>query len=228
MMAVVAHDLRNPVNTIALGVAALRKEALLREQRTHQLEIMQRAVSAMDHLIRDLLDVTRMESGLFVIERGPTAISDLIDEALVLFETAASQREISLQCNLPPGRAVVAGDYHRLLQVLSNVIGNALKFTPRGGAITVSMRAASLHLELSVEDTGPGVPAEEIPLLFDRFWRAPCASQSGTGLGLHICKGIVEAHGGRIWAEHAPGSGLKVCWTVPFAGPDATTESRSV
>jgi signal transduction histidine kinase len=225
MVGIVAHDLRNPVNAIALATAALRG-TLTDEQRARQLDIIQRTVGSMDRLIRDLLDVTRMESGQFAIQRAPIQIERLLRETLELFESEALRRKISLSCDPLPEMPALMGDYDRLAQVLSNVLGNALKFTPPGGSVKITVNRSEPYLLFSVQDTGPGVRAEELPFLFNRLWQSTKTAHSeGAGLGLNIAKGIVEAHGGQMWADCPPGSGLRVSWNIPFAPRD---EGRSI
>jgi len=223
VLAVVAHDLRNPVHTITMSVSTMLDLPLDEAQRARQYGVIQRAARGMDHLIRDLLDVTRIESGTFAIRQTRIHPRALLDEALELFEPHARERSVSLAVaaadDLPP----VLGDRDRLTQVLSNLVGNALKFTPREGRIRVRAQAAGPAVEFAVEDSGMGIPPESVPRVFDRLWQADRRAGGGAGLGLAIAKGIVEAHGGRIGVESEPGRGTTFRFTVPCAEPAAAT-----
>lgn len=217
-LAVVAHDLRTPLHTIAVGLETMLKLQPPDDERAaQQLVVMQRTVRSMNRLVLDLLDVTRIEGGSFGVVREHVQVQPLLNEVFELFEAPARERGISLTCHAPGGLPCVIGERDRLVQVLSNLMGNAVKFTPPHGRITVHVRLLEEHLHLSVEDTGPGMPSESLPQLFDRFWQADRTGRAGTGLGLPIAKAIVEAHGGRIWAESALGLGTTFHFTVPCA-----------
>jgi signal transduction histidine kinase len=220
MLAVVAHELRNPLHTIATGLETILKLQPPDDERAvRQLVVMQRTVRSMNRLILDLLDATLMEGGNFVLTRERVAVQPLLNEVLELFEAPARERDISLTWHAPQAVLCVIGERDRLVQVLSNLIGNAVKFTPPRGRISVHARPLEQALHLSVEDTGPGIPNESLPHLFDRFWQAKRMGRRGTGLGLPIAKAIVEAHGGRIWVESVLGRGTTFHFTVPRACP---------
>jgi PAS domain S-box-containing protein len=216
MMAVVAHDLRNPLQAIAMGVASMQQLPMTDSERTRQLGIVQRTAANMSRLIDDLLDVTRLEADQFDIERAPLHIASLFAEISELFETAAREQGVVLSCAGAPDMPPVLADHRRLVQVLSNLVGNALRFTPRGGWISVEARSLEANVTVTVRDNGCGIAVEDLTHLFDRFWRGR-EKQSGAGLGLFIAKGIVEAHGGRIWAESEPGRGTAMHFTLPAA-----------
>jgi signal transduction histidine kinase len=131
----------------------------------------------------------------------------------------AISKGLQLKSELPTDLYAVFVDRHRILQVFANLIGNAIKFTPSGGTITVRAEQFEEDIQFSVEDTGPGIPKEEIPHLFDRFWQARKTARLGTGLGLFIVKGIVEGHGGRIWVESELGVGSRFHFTLPMKPP---------
>jgi signal transduction histidine kinase len=218
-LAVVAHELRDPLHTIAVGLETMLKLQPPGDERAaRQLVVMQRTVRRINRLILDLLDVTRIGAGNFVLAQEHVQVQSLLNEVLELFEAPARQR-ISLTCHTPQAVPCVIGERDRLLRVLSNLVGNAVKFTPPGGRISVHARLLEEALHFSVEDTGPGIPSEGIPQLFDRFWQANQTGRVGLGLGLPIAKAIVEAHGGRIWAESVPGGGTTFHFTVPCAPP---------
>jgi PAS domain S-box-containing protein len=214
VLAVVAHDLRNPIQTVLNAVAVLARP-LREEDRQRHIEIVQRSVSAMDRLIGDLLDVARIEAGTLSIRRAALDLRAVVDEALEPFAATALARRIKLGFESEPDLPPVTADHDRLVQVLSNVIANALKFTPDGGLVSVRARRADGAVQISVEDSGPGLPAADLPRVFDRFWQGDRAARRGAGLGLAICKGIVEAHGGRIWAESPPGQGATFHVSLP-------------
>jgi signal transduction histidine kinase len=216
MLAMVAHDLRDPLHTIAVGLETLLKlQPADVERAARQIAVMQRTVRSMNRMILALLDVTRIEGGNFVVAREHVQVQPLLDEVLELFEALAKERGISLTCHAPEGLPDVIGERDRLIQVLSNLIGNAVKFTPPRGRISVNAQLLKKTLHFSVEDTGSGIPSESLPQLFDRFWQADRTGRVGTGLGLPIAKAIVEAHDGRIWAESVVGRGTTFHFTVP-------------
>jgi PAS domain S-box-containing protein len=215
MLAVVAHDLRSPLNNIALAAATMMKILPPNDEPTRQLAIMQRSALNMERLIRDLLDVTRIEAGTFAIRHARVLVSPLLQEVCEQFEAAAREREITLTSDMAQGVRAVTGDRDRLIQVLSNLISNALKFTPPKGRVSVHAELSYGHVQISVQDTGPGVHPDSLPHVFDRFWQADRSSSAGAGLGLQIAKGIVEAHGGRIWAESTLGQGTTFHFTIP-------------
>jgi signal transduction histidine kinase len=217
MLGIVAHDLRNPVNTIVMAAATMLELPLDEEHRARTLGIIQRAAMTMDKLIRDLLDVTSIESGTLAIKPSRVHIDALLDETLEQFEPQARNRDISITCDVESGLPPAIGDRDRLTQVLSNIIGNALKFTPVHGYIALRARRTGDFAEISIEDSGAGIPPENVIRVFDRFWQADRTSASGAGLGMAIAKGIVEAHGGSIWVESVVGRGTTFRFTVPCA-----------
>jgi signal transduction histidine kinase len=218
MLAMVAHDLRDPLHTIAVGLdTLLRLQPPDDERAAGQIAAMQRTVRSMNRMILDLLDVTRIEGGNFVLAQERVQVKPLLNDVVELFEAPAQERGISLACHAPEGMPCVIGERDRLIQVLSNLIGNAVKFTPPRGRINVHAQLLEEALHFSVEDTGPGIARESLPQLFDRFWQADRTGGVGSGLGLPIAKGIVEAHGGRIWAESVLGRGTTFHFTVPCA-----------
>jgi PAS domain S-box-containing protein len=230
VMAIVAHDLRNPMNTIVTSATIIgdslekpaekgvdvSNPALSADLKTC-IEAIQSSVKTMDRLICDLLDVSRMEAGSFSIQRSHIDIGALLEENLKLCESQARAKKIKVSGEIPSGLPPVSGDRNRLDQVLSNLFGNAFKFTPEGGQVVARARKVDASVEITVEDSGPGIPAADLPRIFDRYWRGERASRDGAGLGLAICKGIVDAHGGKIWVESTPGRGTTFWFTVPCA-----------
>jgi hypothetical protein len=207
ILAVVAHDLRDPVHAIAMAASNMLELPLPQDQRVKQLAVMRRSARRMDRLIGDLLDVSRMDSGNFAIRPAAVELPSLLDEAVDAFELQAAPASVALVAECSPDLPPVAGDRDRLAQVLSNLLSNAIKFTPAGGHVRVRAARRDDAVQVSVEDSGAGIPAEKLPYVFDRFWQAEHAARSGAGLGLAIAKGIVDAHGGTIWAESMSSSG---------------------
>jgi len=215
MVAIVAHDLRNPVHTIAMAAATLQM-AVAPEQATRLKKMIQRTACGMETLLNDLLDISRIEARTFAVARSPVDVRALLADAKEGFEVQAAERKVTLQTLPTPAPVSVMGDPARLGQVFSNLVGNALKHAPEGSRIVLEARVADKCVEFRVQDNGRGVPADHLLHIFDRFWQADRTARTGAGLGLPIAKGIVEAHGGRIWAESAPGHGMTVRFTLPL------------
>ena len=216
MVAIVAHDLRNPVHTITMAAHAALSGSALPPQAERLTRIIQRTSSGMETLLNDLLDISRIEARTFATARKLVDLQVLLNEARDLLEPHAREKQVTLTVTAPPSHLSVMGDAPRLMQVLSNLVGNALKFTAPGGQVAVDVRVRETQVEISVVDDGPGVPHEHLAHIFDRFWQADRTSRIGAGLGLPIAKGIVEAHGGRIWAESSPGHGMTMRFSLPL------------
>jgi PAS domain S-box-containing protein len=224
MLAVVAHDLRNPLNTIIMG-SELALEIAEHEPAgasgTRQLQIIRRSAGHMNRLIQDLLDASRIDSGSLALEKAVLQPADLLREASEMLSPLAAHGRIAFRIESAPDLPTIRADRGRLLQVLSNLVGNALKFTPQGGAISVSascdddVAAATRHIRFSVRDSGTGIPGDELPHIFARGWQARRGDRRGIGLGLAIASGIVEAHGGCIRAESVVGEGSLFIFTIP-------------
>jgi signal transduction histidine kinase len=217
LLAVVSHDLKSPLTAIVLSTDLLRAPAGKEPRAVDRIANTIRAsAQRMDTLIRDLLDLTVLDQGTVKLNRKPLAASSALAQALALQQPLAREKGITLTSRVPDDLPAVMGDANRLQQVLSNLLGNAIKFTPPGG--TVSLEAKSpgpAELVVYVRDTGPGIAAETLPNLFDRYWMARYISVQGSGLGLSIAKAIIDAHGGRIWAENNPDGGATFCFTLP-------------
>ncbi|MFL5563591.1 MAG: ATP-binding protein, partial [Gemmatimonadaceae bacterium] len=221
VLAVVAHDLRNPLNTVSMAVSLmLESTPPERVQERRQVEIVRRAADRMNRMIQDLLDVKRMESGRLTIELKPEEPGSLVNDTVDMLRPLAAGTGIMLDTALDDDLPCVVADAARIQQVLSNLVGNAVKFTPRNGRITVSAERIDGEVRFGVIDTGPGIPAEQVPHIFGRFWQARASDRRGIGLGLAIAKGIVEAHNGRIWVESHVGLGSTFYFTLPSASPE--------
>ncbi len=220
VLATVAHDLRSPLSAVVLSAGVLMKRGL-DERSTHSVRSIQRAALQMRALVQDLLEVTHVESGgQLPLTCGAVDVADLLQELHTLFDEQARHSRIALETEASTGTAL--GDRTRLLQVLSNLVGNALKFTPAGGVITVCARPAGERVELSVADTGPGIEPAELPHLFDRFWQSKRGDLRGLGLGLAIAKKIADAHHGTLTVDSEPGHGTMFRLTLPAAEGDPT------
>lgn len=228
MLSIVAHDLRNPLNAIILGVEGVLEE-LPQAQRPVEFQTLQTVrVSArrMDRLIHDLLEVARIESGKLRIEPHPERISVIVDEAVAMMRPLAESQGLELCAQVDRTLPRVLADGSRILQVISNLVGNAIKFTPSGGRVTIAAASAEGEVLVSVVDTGAGIAPEQLPHLFARHWQGSDRDRRGIGLGLAIAKGIVESHGGRIWAESERGIGSRFKFTVPFAPEQRSAEEH--
>jgi PAS domain S-box-containing protein len=216
VLAIVSHDLRNPLNTISLAVAALDGGDIPALDVPRTIQVVRRAVDRMTRLIADLLDVAKLEGGQkLAIEPQRLDLKTVVGETCDGLAAEAERKLQHLTCEVADDVPPVNGDRHRLIQVLSNLVGNALKFTGEGGQVTVSARREDDHAVVSVKDTGPGIPPENLANVFNPYWQARQTARLGAGLGLAIAKGIVEAHGGRIWATSTPGTGSTFSFTLP-------------
>ncbi len=222
VLAVVSHDLGNPLSAIRIGVSLL-----LRHRPTEaadggwaHLAGIQQSVQQMERLIRDLLEVKRIEAGQLALAMEDLAAADLLAGAVELMSPLAEKRDMSVRIAVDEPSPHVHVDRARLLQVLTNLLGNAIKFTQEGGDITLSANAAGGEVVFSVRDNGPGIATEDVEHIFDRFWQAQRKGREGLGLGLGlaIVRGIVQAHGGRVWAESEIGVGTTISFTLPAVG----------
>ncbi|MBZ4419342.1 HAMP domain-containing sensor histidine kinase [Myxococcus sp. RHSTA-1-4] len=220
VLAIVSHDLKNPLATVRLSAAVLdQKLARLPggEALQGRVAAMDRAALVMLGLITRMLDAARLDAGQpLAVEPRPEPVSELIGEALALIEPQAARCNIHLEPRLAPGLMALC-DRERILQVLANLLGNAVKFTPKDGTVTVETTEAPGEVRVAVRDTGPGIPEDELPRLFQRHWQSRGTAHRGSGLGLYIAKGLVEAHGGRLWVESTVGTGSTFHFTLPLA-----------
>jgi signal transduction histidine kinase len=221
-VAVVSHDLKNPLATIQMAVSFL-KEEIVPNDAAHglerkQLDVIQRSAARMYRLIHDLLDTAAIEAGHFQLARSPTTAYELLIDAIELLRPLAAAKRVELLADVPPGLPALVADRERVLQVFSNIGGNAIKFTPEGGRVELHASDQGTAIEFAIRDSGPGIALEDLPHLFDRYWQAKKATRVGTGLGLPIAKKIVEAHGGQLRAESELGQGSCFAFTLPTAG----------
>ena len=215
-LAVVAHDLRNPLGVIVQSAEFVLRDLDEPKARRH-VERICRVAQRAGELVATLLDVAAFEEGRFAIERRSMDLSKLILAVMESEQALAARNSIITSIDLSPEVSRVEADAGRIRAVLENLVGNALKFTSSGSSITIGASIERGEALVWVKDTGAGIPEDELPHVFDRFWLAQKAGRRGTGLGLGICKAIVEAHGGRIWVESVLGSGTTVFFTLPVS-----------
>ncbi len=223
VLAVVSHDLRNPVGTIFSTAGLLLELDLTRERERELLVGVQRSAQRMNRLIQDLLDVARMEAGVLPVAPGPFEVEGLLRELEEAHRPRGAEAGVRIGVVSPGEGAEGWGDRDRVLQVLSNLLENALKFTPAGGEVEVGAQEAGEGegLLFWVSDSGKGIAPEDQGRLFDRFWQAGRRDRRGAGLGLSIVKGLVEAHGGRVWVQSGDPTGNTFQFTLP-SKPGAT------
>ncbi len=216
-LSVVSHDLRNPVNAVKmLAGAVLRPSSAepLPAAVADQVRVIQSAAQQMDTLIQDLLDMSRAEGGRFAVDLQPLPTGALLRDALRTLGPLAEDKGVAIVTAWQEPLPEVQVDPERITQVISNIVGNAIKFTPAGGEIRVAAEERPAAVLVSVTDTGPGIPAEHLLHVFDRYWQLSRRNR-GAGLGLPIAKAIIEAHAGRIWAESVEGQGTTLHFTLP-------------
>jgi signal transduction histidine kinase len=218
ILAIVAHDLRSPLSAIALKAGSLRRNPRA-DNILKQGEAIEAVALRMEQLVRMLLDAASMEAGRFKVEPLDFAVAPVVRETLDQFGAQADAKGVHLELASNPDEAELAvrADRDRVVQVLSNLVDNAIRFTRPGGRISVALEARGDVLLVAVADDGPGIAPENLSRVFERFWKAEPGGKRGAGLGLYIAKAIVEAHGGRIWADNAPGRGGRFSFTLPRA-----------
>jgi PAS domain S-box-containing protein len=217
MVGVVSHDLRNPVAAVKMLSRTLLRGDGSQDDARKSMELIAQAAEQMDALIRDLLDVNRLDAGKLGIAAEPVDPSALLSESLQTLRPLVDEKGIHLDVQIETGLPKVMADRERIQQTLSNLVGNAIKFSPRGSKIVVLARRDSGEVVISVLDSGKGIAPDQLPRVFDRYWQSSRTDRQGAGLGLAIAKGIVETHGGRIWIESKPGEGTRASFTLPAA-----------
>jgi len=219
MMGIVAHDVRSPLHAIRLAAQMLErklaKAGLADGQKN--VENILISVGRANRLIEDLLDITRLEAEAMTLSCSALAPLPVVIEGLDAQRLTAAEASLELRIEIAEELPAIWADRHRLLQVLENLIGNAIKYTPEGGRVTIAAAARPREVVFAIADTGAGISPQSLPHVFDRFWQAGRAERHGAGLGLPICKGIVEAHGGRIWVESTLDRGTTFFFTIPAA-----------
>jgi signal transduction histidine kinase len=216
LLAIVSHDLRNPLFAIISAAALLGDDDVRADDASlaHCVGIIERNGRRMASMIKDLLDFEGLRGGGLSVAPSSLAVGPLLAETLEMIQPQARERSQQLTLVCPDG-VTAWFDRERTLQVLSNLVGNAVKFTPEGGTVTLTAEPTATEVVISVRDTGPGIPPDDVAHVFDRYWQAKRADRRGIGLGLPIAKGLVEAQGGRLWVESEPGRGTTFFFTLP-------------
>jgi len=215
VLGIVAHDLRSPLQLLTFRAADVRRLGV--DGAAELGKAIESVAFRMNRLIQDILDVTRLEAGRLPLRHERIVPKEVFADMLETLAPLASQASLELRLEAPPDLPEILGDYERLKQIFENLIGNAIKFTKPGGRIIVGAEANPEEIVFSVTDTGRGISEENLSHIFDRFWQASAGTRQGAGLGLPIVQGLVEAHGGRIWAKSTPGQGTTFYFTVPRA-----------
>jgi signal transduction histidine kinase len=223
---IVAHDLRNPLGAIVMRAYLLKEQTDSANARRHA-ESIEKLARRMEHLIKTTLDVATLDAGTLSVTPERCEVKDLLRDTLDMFESLFAARRVRLESQIEVAGLAIHADRERILQVLSNLLGNALKFTPAGGEVRISTEPQNEMVRFTVSDTGPGISSEDLPRLFDRFWKHDTPGKKGTGLGLFIAKGIVEAHGGKLWVESELSRGARFRFTLPSATASSVTLGRA-
>jgi signal transduction histidine kinase len=226
MLAIVSHDLRSPLTTAQLSASILARPQSDEKTRLNAERVLA-ATDRMESLLSNLLDLAALEAGRLELRSERLDAGALALEAIDLQRPIAATRAQTIDCQAGPLALHVLADRERTLQILSNLIGNAVKFAPGSSAIAIRLAPDADYVRFSVADRGPGMSREQLPHVFERFWRAS-RSKEGLGLGLSIAREIVEAQGGRIWVESSPGAGSTFFFTLPRAGDSPEPASEPV
>jgi signal transduction histidine kinase len=219
LLAIVSHELGNPVAAVGTYASLLLRRADLVEDETVRRYAMRQVAAAkkMERMVRDLVDAARAERGTLGIIKRPHLVAELVDELLAVMQPLAEQKDQSLTSDVSAEWGILFCDRDRIYQVLANLVGNAIKFSPPGGTIHVAVDVGCDEVTFSVKDSGPGIKPEDVPHLFDRYWQGTPNAERGLGLGLAIANEIVRAHAGRIWVEPSPGGGSTFYAALPRA-----------
>ncbi|PJF29439.1 MAG: hypothetical protein CUN52_08370, partial [Phototrophicales bacterium] len=218
-LSIAAHDLKNPLNTVKTAVSLMRRRNPDMDEKTGELlHIIENSAEMMKNLITGLLDLAKIETGR-AINLQPVQLNKFLDDNLTVFKLAASDKNITLTFLPPDEDAVVPMDLERMEQVLQNLLSNAIKYTPNGGTVTLSAEITTDSVIIKVQDTGMGIPKDDLPHLFEKFYRVKNDAHmqvEGTGLGLSIVKSIVENHDGTITVESEVNKGTTFFIRLPY------------
>lgn len=214
VLGIVSHDLRNPLNSIALQAAVLAR----RPADEHAIAGIQRAVARATRLVEDLLLATSVDAGMLTLDRRHEPIGPIVEEVTSLHAALAEAKAVEFETAVEDGVTEAFVDRHRLVQLLSNLVANAIAFTPRGGRVSLRARSSDGCVVFTVSDTGPGIEPAQMGHLFDRFWQGAHAHRAGAGLGLSIAKGIADAHGAPLRVDSELGHGATFTLSLPKAG----------
>ncbi len=216
-ISVISHELKTPVALIKGYVGTLRREDANwdREIIKDSLAVIEEEADRLTGLIENLLDASRLQAGGLSINPSDANLHKIADRIAERFKTQSSVHNIVV--DFPEDFPIVTGDETRLEQVLSNLVSNGIKYSPQGGEIRITGQVRPAQVIICVSDQGPGVAPEDIPHIFDRFYRSSIAKRTtkGAGLGLYLARAVIEAHGGRIWVDPRPGNGARICFSIP-------------
>jgi signal transduction histidine kinase len=227
LVANVSHELKTPISALRAHLENLLDGVERPDAQT--LQVMLAQTERLTRLVDQLLELSRLESGDVPMVRERLALRPLVERVLSEFEVVRARREVELDERVPRDLPPVYADAERVHQVLFNLLDNAVRFTPSGGRVTITASTRNGSIDVAVADTGPGIAAEHLPRLFERFYRVDSArsrDEGGTGIGLAIARSVVEAHGGRIWAESEPGKGSTFTFELPVATETRVPERR--
>jgi signal transduction histidine kinase len=213
LLAIVGHDLRNPLGAIALRAARLRRSSV--DSLKAEGEAIERLVVSAERLLQTMLDAGQIDAAGLLLDLDQCSLDDVLREVVDIFGHLAEARSVRIRCATGASAITLWADRERLIQIFSNLLSNAIKFAPSGSEVVLKVDPEGGQLHFRVTDAGPGIPAADIGSIFDRFWKGRSSSHKGTGLGLYIARKLVEAHGGRIWAESTPDHGTAVHFTLP-------------
>lgn len=222
-VSIVSHDLKTPISTLDMSISLLEEnieslEMGAKDKFKSPIAIMRRSLARMTEMIGAILNLTAIRSGNFTLLRERHSVNSLVAEVMASFRPLMAEKNIILKEELPTHEIMVMLDRGRILQVFSNLLGNALKFTPKGGEVTVQVLERENEIQFGVMDSGPGIQQEELEHIFERFHQLKQSGDFSAGLGLYIAKEIVVSHGGKIWAESEVGKGTKFYFTLPLSG----------
>jgi two-component system OmpR family sensor kinase/two-component system sensor histidine kinase BaeS len=218
MTADIAHELRTPLSVIQGNLEAVLDGVYPADAEHIQPALDQAQLLA--RLVEDLRTLALAEAGQLSLDRQPTDATALVKRVVASFEPKAADKRVTLTVDAPPSLPLIYADGQRIAQVLTNLLGNALRYTPEGGRVDARLQTESRSVLITISDTGPGISTQDLPHIFDRFYRADKSRSregGGSGLGLAIARSIVEAHGGRIWAESKTGQGTTITFTLPIS-----------
>jgi signal transduction histidine kinase/ActR/RegA family two-component response regulator len=231
VLAVVTHDLRSPLAAVILGIETLlgrsRADELIRRLGAKSLETIHRSAEHMRRLLNEVGELASIQVGRLALQHSSESIPALVDEAFQMLEPMAQRKSLQLEKRIPETPFATLCDRDRIIRVLVNLLGNALKFTPDRGRIVVTVADCGHEVRVSVSDTGPGIARVDLSKLFEPYWKGKQSGRTGTGLGLYIARGIVQAHGGRIWVDSEVGVGSTFCFVLPVQPPAAANAAEA-
>jgi signal transduction histidine kinase len=227
ILAVISHDLKNPLSAVDVSAQMLLMSPKLDAENTAReratVENIRHSTRRMAVLIQNLLDVAKIRSDGLRLQRRDEPLNELVSGAVEFARTLAHSRKIQIAVETPAENTLLHVDAEAMFRVFSNLLGNAIKFAPMNSVVTLRAERSPSEITFSVRDTGPGIAPEDLPHIFEDFWQARETAKLGTGLGLPIARGIVQAHGGRLWVESRAGEGADFRFTVPVTGPSTAS-----